>query len=243
MKSLNGIPVNLSKELNTIKDLKIMRLSNIFYSSLRAVKNVYLKATKTFWTPEELEITSNGTMIIDGYKLSFYQVEPDIRGGKGVDYAGNKYFMKGGNQLERLRLIPIIDLFGRKIAVLVMDFKNEEHPLPTIDTIYRGFRRIAFKRIRDIEAIALEFTKDGLKIAIRGICSENKTFASRVGAHKTCIIETTKTDNSIYVSNVWNHAMATWNTNPNLNIIKVAPKLVLGLFKEKTIQPENLLVY
>jgi hypothetical protein len=219
----------------TLGELKVMRLSKIFASSIRSVKKAYMKLVKGFWNPE-INYTENGDLEIEGYRFSFYQAKPDIIGGKGEDLHGNKYFMRGGNQLERIRLLPLIDFVGRRIAVLIMIFRGEEHPKPSIDSIYRAFRRIAFNRLKDIEAIGIEFDKDKLRIAFRGICSDKKTFASMVGAHKTCIVESEKTENSIYTSNVWNHAMATWNTNPNIDQVKMRPQIDVGLLKTETIE-------
>ncbi len=212
-------------------EFSIHGLSRIVYSSIRAVRNAYLRFARSFWSPS-VDVSENGVLDIEGFKLHFYQSEPDVRGGCGVDDAGNKYCLRGGNQLEKITIVPILDVFGRKIAVLVMEFRGEEHPNPVLDKIWRGIRACFFFRLRDVEAIALEFTRDKLRIAFRRICSGNKTFASKIGVHKTRIVETEKTHNNLYVANVWNHAMATWNTNPSINQIKMKPKVVVKTLKQ-----------
>ncbi len=212
-------------------ELSVRGLSRFFYSSLRAIRDTYLRAAKTFWNPT-INYSENGVLEIEGYKLHFYQAEPDVMGGSGVDDAGNKFRVRGGNTLEKVTVIPLLDMFGRRIVVLVMEFKNEEHPDPLLDKLYKAFRAVAFLRIRDVEAIALEFLKDSIRIVMKRICSGNKTYASRVGAHEDHVEETSKTNISIYTSNVWNHAMATWNTNPSLNQLKIKPKIIVKTLRQ-----------
>ncbi len=212
-------------------ELSVKGLSRLFYSSLRAVRDAYLRVAKTSWSPT-IEYSENGVLEIEGYKLHFYQAEPDVMGGSGVDDSGNKFRVRGGNSLEKITVIPLLDVFGRRIAVLVMEFRDEEHPNPLLDKLYRAFRAAAFLRIRDVEAIALEFLRDSVRIVMKRIYSGSKTYASRVGAHGNHVEETSKTNISIYTSNVWNHAMATWNTNPSLNQLKMKPKIIVKTLKQ-----------
>ncbi len=226
------IPNDLMKQT----EIRIKGLSRVFYSSIRYVRNAYLRFTKGFWKPY-IDYNVNGVLQIEGYKIRFRQLVPDIQGGKGRDDSGNFFYLRGGNQLEKVRLIPIIDVLGRKIAVLVLQFKGEEHPIPGIDSFYRLFRALAFRRLKDIEAIGLEFFRDKLVFSFLGICSGKKTFANKIGVHKTCKVSNDKTNVDLYVSNVWNHAMATWNTNPSLPDEQVKPKLFVGGLRVKEVVP------
>ena len=230
--SMPGSEIKIDRLLRELGELKVRGLSRIFYSSVRAVRSIYISLARSIWRPE-VNVSVNGTVEIEGFRFSFYQVKPDVEGGRGRDDRGNFFWVRGGNRLEKVRLLPLIDILGRRIALLVLEFRGEEHPNPIIDKIYKGFRLAAFLKLKDIEAIAIELFRDKARIVFPRICSGEKTYASNIGAHKNCTVETANTDVNIYVSNVWNHAMATWNTNPGLPLIKMSPKVVVGLLKPK----------
>uniref|UniRef100_A0A7J3ZL14 Uncharacterized protein n=1 Tax=Fervidicoccus fontis TaxID=683846 RepID=A0A7J3ZL14_9CREN len=213
-------------------ELKVRGLSRVLYSSVKTVRDIYVSLARNIWRPE-VNVTASGTLEIEGYRFSFYQVKPDVEGGRGRDDRGNFFWVRGGNGLEKVQLLPLVDILGRKIALLVLEFRGEEHPNPIFDKMYKGFRLAAFFKLKDVEAMAIELHRDKARIVFPRICSGEKTYASSIGVHKNCMVETASTNINIYVSNVWNHAMATWNTNPSLPLVKMAPKVTVGLFKRR----------
>jgi len=220
-----GLAEQSAKEaLAKLRELKIRGLSKLVWCSVKAAKRLYVNFAKGFWKPS-VDASPNGTLKFEGFELAFYQVEPDVNGGRGWDDGKRFYWVRGGNALERVRVVPLLDAFGRGVALLIMEFGGEEHPNPLVDKLYKGFRLAAFFKLKDVEAVVLELRRDELKVVFPSICSGSKTYASEVGAHKTCSSSHAKTRIDLYVSNVWNHAMATWNTNPSLPLLKMAPRI------------------
>ena len=225
---IRRVPEPLQQPLLQAMGLLVRRLSRVFSSSLRAVRDHYLRDAQA-WRPR-VERGPGGCVTVEGVVFCFRQVLQDILGGRGRDDRGKPFRLKGGNRLERVRVQGLRSPRGTRYIVFLMEFGDEEHPLPLVDTLYRMLRSLIFARTRDIEAIVAVLPRGdpprGVAMVFPSICSGEKTFASRLGAHGTCVELVRGKRVDIYVSNVWNHAMSTRNTNPGLPHVDPRPQVI-----------------
>ena len=139
---------------------------------------------------------------------SWKQVTVDINGGSGTDSAGNSYNINAGNQLSVLRTT-----YTASQVTYTLTFADEDHPDPNWDIFWDNWRQIQYARTTDIES----FTVDSDGVVFADIWDKDKTFAEFWGQHG----EKTRSYHSgvsIYISNVWNHAMYTSNENSDMPI-------------------------
>lgn len=139
---------------------------------------------------------------------SWKQVTVDINGGSDTDSAGNSYNIDGSNQLSILRTT-----YTSSQVTYTLTFADEDHPNPFWDKFWDNWRQIEYGRTTDIESFTVN--RDG--VVFSDIWDNDKTFAEFWGQHgmKT---RSYYSGMSIYISNVWNHAMDTSNENSDMSI-------------------------
>ncbi len=135
------------------------------------------------------------------------QVYPDVYGGSGYDDAGKYYNVNGGNNLYL-----VVAEYTSTWVKYTLYFYDEDHPDPVMDALYDGWRRLWYGRIEDIES----FTVQNSTISFSGIWDNNMTYAEWWGQHGNM---TRSYRTYVYVSNVWNHAMDTYDKNPSMGKI------------------------
>ena len=91
-------------------------------------------------------------------------------------------------------------------------FYDEDIHLPVLDWTYDRFREWYYGSTMDEET----FYVDNSWIYFVGISDNDFTYAFLPGQHGAAVEMWTP---SVYVSNVWNHAMGTQDTNPSLGKI------------------------
>ncbi len=136
------------------------------------------------------------------------QVTHDRTGGSGTDSSGNSYNINGNNHFTSLSTS-----YTSSKVTYTLTFKDEDHPNPFWDKFWDNWRQIQYGRTTDIES----FTVDSNGVKFPGIWDNDKTFAEFMGQHGTKT-RSYYSGMSIYVSNVWNHAMDTTNENPGMSI-------------------------
>jgi len=139
---------------------------------------------------------------------SWKQVTIDRDGGSGTDSSGNDYDIDGGNDFTTLSTS-----YTSTKVTYTLTFDGEDHPDPDTDDWYDSYRQAVYGRSTDIES----FTVDSNGIDFSGIWDEDKTFGEWYGQHGDQT-RTYSSGVSIYVSNVWNHAMDTSNENSSMSI-------------------------
>ncbi len=133
------------------------------------------------------------------------QVYDDIHGGQGTDDAGLGFNINGDNDLYKLVIYYHV---GDRVTYELW-FRDEDHPDPGWDQWWDAQRLNQYGRIEDVESFYIE---DNV-IHFDNIWSNDKTFAFPIGQHGT---QTRDYTDTIYVSNVWNHAMDINDENPGL---------------------------
>lgn len=133
------------------------------------------------------------------------QVTVDITGGSGYDDAGKYYNVNGNNDLYKVKAE-----YTSTWVKYTLYFKDEDHPDPITDALYDVWRLLYYGRIEDIES----FTVENNTINFNGIWDNDKTYAEPVGQHGN---KTRSYGTTVYVSNVWNHAMDKYDNNPSMS--------------------------
>lgn len=140
------------------------------------------------------------------YPIAYWvQVYPDVYGGSGYDDAGNYYNVNGNNDLYKVRAE-----YTSTWVKYTLYFRDEDHPDPLTDAAYDVWRLLYYGRIEDIES----FTVENSTINFSGIWDNNKTYAEWWGQHGN---KTRSYTTTVYVSNVWNHAVDTYDKNPSMS--------------------------
>lgn len=132
------------------------------------------------------------------------QVTVDINGGSGYDDAGKYYNVNGNNDLYQVKAE-----YTATWIRYTLYFKDEDHPDPITDAVYDAWRWLYYGRIEDIES----FTVENNTINFNGIWDNDKTYAEPIGQHGN---KTRSYGTTVYVSNVWNHAMDRYDNNPSM---------------------------
>jgi hypothetical protein len=122
--------------------------------------------------------------------------------------------VNGGNGLYRVE----VEL-GLDSAIYTLYFHDEDHPDPDMDAFYDWIRMIYYGRIIDIEKFIVRCGRQ--EIDFHGIWDNGSTYAAG-GQHGDMICEYTP-DTTVYVSNVWNHAMGIEDRNPSMSKIECNP--------------------
>ncbi|MBI2838239.1 MAG: hypothetical protein HYX75_08000 [Acidobacteria bacterium] len=135
------------------------------------------------------------------------QISPDVKGGIGTDDAWWPYAVNGGNDFYRLD-IEYIQNYTKYTVYL----RDEDHPDPLTDASYDAWRLAYYGRIYDKES----FTVQNGTITFGDIWSNGKTYAYPLGVHGSQT-RPFAAGTAIYISNVWNHAMDTLDTNRNMS--------------------------
>lgn len=140
------------------------------------------------------------------------QLSVDIEGGVGSDGAGLRYWIDGNNDLGE------VDLYvnsGDSVTYELWYLDEDFPPDPVMDEAYDLYRETVYtykNGYHDKE----ELTIENDIIDFSGIWDNGKTYAYPIGQHgdKT---RSYSSNVKIYVSNVWNHAMDIYDTNPNMD--------------------------
>lgn len=141
------------------------------------------------------------------YPISkFYQPRDDVYGGYGD--AGGWYIVNGGNQL--IGVDKIVSSY-QSMTRYVLEWKDEDHPNPTLDAIYDQIRLEQYGRIADVETFIV---KNGV-IEFDYIWDEDKKYGDFFGAHGDKD-RTYKNGVKIY-ANTWNHALDIYDNNRGMS--------------------------
>ena len=132
--------------------------------------------------------------------------QSDVRYFKQVhaDISGQANF-EGDNDLESVVKTTMSDCSVK----YTLTFTDEDHPIPWIDSWYDDIRMDVYGRITDIET----FYVDDDQIEFIGVWSDEQTFYKLIPLHYTSEMSF---QNTVYVSNTWNHMMSTEDTNPSM---------------------------
>ncbi|MFA5293930.1 MAG: hypothetical protein WC382_00235 [Methanoregulaceae archaeon] len=131
------------------------------------------------------------------------QCTPDVYSGAGLDGAGLPYIVNGGNNLYEVGVWP------GSTTTYQLRYYDEDHPVPQMDIQYDAFRLLYYGTLED-RAL---FHVTGSQIYFNYCWNDGKTYAWPYGIHgykyrpKTSVI---------YTSNIWNHDIDTYNSNPNI---------------------------
>ncbi|MBI2839557.1 MAG: hypothetical protein HYX75_14685 [Acidobacteria bacterium] len=134
------------------------------------------------------------------------QVSPDVKGGIGIDDAWWPYSVNGRNDFYRLDIE-----YTQSYTKYTVYFRDEDHPDPLTDASYDAWRLAYYGRIYDKES----FTVQNGMITFGDIWSNGKTYAYPLGVHGSQT-RPFAPGTAIYISNVWNHAMDTLDTNRSM---------------------------
>lgn len=192
----------------TLKQLIIKEhIHRVFLENMPAVENATVVVMKpvadtltenqytTFYTP----------MAGVPYPIYYWkQVTVDITGGSGYDDAGKYYNVNGDNDLYQVQAE-----YTATWVRYTLYFEDEDHPDPLTDAAYDAWRWLYYGRIEDIES----FTVENNTINFNGIWDNDKTYAEPIGQHGN---KTRSYGTTVYVSNVWNHAMDKYDNNPSM---------------------------
>ena len=138
----------------------------------------------------------------------FAQPWVDITGGSGYDDAGNPYNIDGNNDLINVDIESNPPYYT--VFTYTLTFKDEDHPDPTLNSIYDKWRLIEYGRIEDIETF---YAYASGSIVFIDIWSNDKTFAYWWGSHGDNSFPGVDT---VYIA-VWNHAFDVDDDNPSLS--------------------------
>lgn len=142
------------------------------------------------------------------YPINWWgQVSPDVDGGAGTDDAGRSFDVNGDNELYQLDIS-----YSSTYVQYTLYFRDEDHPNPTLDALYDAWRKLYYGRTYDIES----FTVQNGTISFNNIWDQDRTYAYPMGTHGSTT-RTWSSGISVYISNVWNHAMDTRDKNPGMN--------------------------
>ncbi len=184
----------LQENIPDVENATVQVIEPVLVNSYRDGTNVY----KVFYTP----------MSSIPYPIYYWvQVYPDVYGGSGYDDAGKYYNVNGHNDLYY-----VVAEYTSTWVKYTLYFYDEDHPDPITDALYDAWRLLYYGRIEDIES----FTVQNSTIAFNSIWDNNMTYAEWWGQHGT-ITRSYRT--TVYVSNVWNHAMDTYDKNPSMGKI------------------------
>jgi hypothetical protein len=131
------------------------------------------------------------------------QCSPDVYGGTGLDGANLPYSVNGGNNLYEVGVWP------GSPTTYQLRYYDEDHPSPVTDIEYDAFRLLYYGTLED-RAL---FDVTGSQIYFNYCWNDGYTYAWLYGIHgyqyrpKTSVI---------YTSNIWNHDIDTYNSNPNI---------------------------
>ncbi len=139
---------------------------------------------------------------------TWIQLAVDVYGGSG--HTGIwPYDVNGNNTLYK-----VVVAYNSTTAIYTLYFYDEDCPNPVLDKIYDALRKLIYGRTIDIESF---YVKNG-EIVFADIWSGSHPYAYPIGQHGYCA-RPYKPGVAVYVSNVWNHAMDTVNTNPGMQTI------------------------
>lgn len=144
------------------------------------------------------------------YPINYWvQVSPDVNGGSGTDGSGASYSVNGNNQFYQLDIAT-----GSNYVKYTLYYKDEDHPNSVLDALYDAWRQLYYGRVYDIESFEI---KSGV-MYFSDIWDEGRTYANSVGVHGTQT-RAYRSGVVVYISNVWNHAMDTADTNSSMSKI------------------------
>jgi len=140
------------------------------------------------------------------------QVKVDLTGGHGMDSKHHLYWVNGNNNISKI----VVKWSGNDVTYEI-HFYDEDYPIPRVDQAYDKARchnytdRDSTYGCEDIESIEV---LNG-KLIFHSDWSNDQTYAT-YRVHHLVHSEPYKQGVVIYVSNTWDHLMATFDTNPDM---------------------------
>ncbi|MEN6443090.1 MAG: hypothetical protein ABFC71_04980 [Methanoregula sp.] len=210
-----------------IDDFKLLlvreHIHNLYRDTTKAQSGVQEK-DGIILTPVPKEIvTENGetyqnyvtaTSVYNPYPLSHWsQVTHDITGGAGVDGALLPYVVNGQNNLYQI----IIYVNPTRVHYELYWY-DEDRSDPASDAAYDLWRIQNYGHLYDVQS----FDVQNNQIIFSDIGDEGRTYASLLWGHGYLTRPYSSTA-TIFVSNVWNHAMDTSDRNWNMGKTFMSP--------------------
>ncbi|AEK73329.1 hypothetical protein GQS_07155 [Thermococcus sp. 4557] len=205
------------------KQLKYLLVSD--YISYLYQKSFYPKNAKTLVVkPIKVASVKAGSKVYDYYYAPmsssipypihwWVQVRVDLTGGSGKDCAGNSYDVDGNNNISKI----VVKWSGNDV-IYEIHFYDGDYPVPGVDQAYDKWRchnytdRDSTYGCEDIESIEI---LNG-KLIFHSDWSNDQTYAT-YRVHHLVHSEPYKQGVVLYVSNTWDHLMATFDTNPDMS--------------------------
>ncbi|MBM9577924.1 hypothetical protein JWG45_12275 [Leptospira sp. 201903070] len=126
-----------------------------------------------------------------------------------------------GNSLEVVYCSARETSSGKRIELSLV-FRDERHPSPWKDFIYRIYRKFRYGRSKDIESLRVQFSQKGewSAIHLKNVYSGDQTFDTDPVKHldsilKPDLMKLEKKRPILYV-NTWNHMFSETDQNPTL---------------------------
>ncbi len=160
-----------------------------------------------YWADTAVRVIGDGPT--NPYPINTWiQLAVDVYGGSG--HTGIwPYDVNGNNTLYK-----VVVAYNSTTVVYTLYFYDEDCPNPVLDKVYDALRKLIYGRTIDIESF---YIRNG-EIVFADIWSGGHPYAYPIGQHGYCVRRYTP-GVAVYVSNVWNHAMDTVNTNPGMQTI------------------------
>ncbi|MBM9500570.1 hypothetical protein JWG44_09960 [Leptospira sp. 201903071] len=132
-----------------------------------------------------------------------------------------------GNPLEVVYCSARETQSGKRIELSLV-FRDERHPSPWKDFIYRIYRKFRYGRSKDIESLRIQLSQSGEwnAIHLKNVYGGDQVFNSDPVEHFDSILKpgpvTLEGKRPILFVNTWNHMFSEKDSNPSLSKKKVA---------------------
>jgi hypothetical protein len=196
--------VIVSEKINRIAREKYMEIHGL---SIKNMKSVNVTPSETQPVPSNSLQTINSAL---PQPLTLVQVTADITGGTGRDGANTPYTVNGGNQFYRISY----NYYPGAYTFYVLQYRDEDMPDPSLDYAYDQYRLSVYGTIEDTQSFVI-YPDGRIDFSINSIWDNGHSYATAIGQHGN-IIRPWNTGTSIYISNVWNHAMDIYDRNSNM---------------------------
>ena len=242
------IAFNMAEEIRKLanNDMFVYTfVSSMVYDEFKELKlkeDTELGLPSSHYKEEKLyTIIQPDSILFPRLTVSFKQVKADTEIAFGQDCSGYPYITNlwqtsanppiyipdPKNTLKKVIVHDYSDYSnGWYYYKLELVFGDEDVPFsPAANYAYDMYRLGKYHRIEDIESFVLNSYDRGQTwhVDFQDIWSNGKTFAYPVGQHGSVTRVVRSGSVSVYVSNVWNHAMDIYNSNPCMSIVTVNP--------------------
>ena len=161
----------------------------------------------TFWKQASESIIPDAHASTNRYPIHYFK-QPliDVNGGSG--WSGSWYYnVDGDNQLES---VTKIISSSQSMTRYVLEWHDEDHPIPELDTIYDQYRIQNYGGQADVETFVV---LNGV-IQFDGIWDDNKVYGNWAGAHGDK--DRTYSNGVKIFANTWNHALDICDNNTGM---------------------------